>query len=193
MLPHPSLTSSSHSVALGHPLTLPCQVEGQPPPTRTWYHFEDSREIPITDTQRFLTLEDGSLFISSFVQSDFNQDCITVLLCFAENAYGQSRQFHTIRLENGVCTTEAPPTLDPNQGEEKDEQNDSESDQGNNSEETVLIAVFAFVLFCLLTAAVVVFIFLMKLCIRYIYCILSTSVYIVQCMFRSVHPLAVYS
>ena len=112
--PTPTLAHYNRTVSLGLSVTLNCSVQAQPSPTYTWFHYDKQtrRESPIIDS-RYTKLQNGSLQISNFQLSDFTHrgDCIMLLLCSAENAFGASKQYYTITLNENECviSTDTPP------------------------------------------------------------------------------------
>ena len=171
MPPKPTLASHNKTISLGQPLTLDCRAEGHPPPSYAWFLFSsDVREQPFADSSRYVQYPNGTLRVSRFDASDFDDlNCQIVLLCSAENAYGESRQYYTLSLDRNGCATVTEmilsnrPSVDPGDSES---QGDESAEEKKKKREAILIGVFSGVLLCLAVAVVLVFVYLLSLCHR---------------------------
>ena len=183
--PTPTLAHYNRTVSLGLSVTLNCSVQAQPSPTYTWFHYDKQtrRESPIIDS-RYTKLQNGSLQISNFQLSDFTHrgDCIMLLLCSAENAFGASKQYYTITLNENECviSMDTPPNSPSTQpttiSTPSSETRSSDSHTADVLQETAptsqdqqpflipLIATFAAILFLLFLVVLAVVVYLVIIC-----------------------------
>lgn len=148
-------------------MTLDCRAEAHPPPSYTWFLSSSDRERPLTDTSKYVQSPNGTLRVSRFETSDFDDSsCQIILLCSAENAYGVSRQYYTLSLDHNGCATVLELNINtPSEVPKGTESGEGESG-GKKNGETILIGVFSGVLLCLAVAVVLVFMYLLTLCRR---------------------------
>ena len=170
MPPKPTLASHNRTVTLGQPLVLDCRAEAHPPPSYTWFRFSNGRERPLTDN-KYVQLPNGTLRVSQLDTSDFDSNCKVILLCSAENTYGESRQYYTLSLDTfrHSCSTvidEVFSTPTTNGGITDSEENQSKDQSEKKKREAILIGVFSGVLLVLAAAVVLVLLYLLTLCRR---------------------------
>ena len=175
--PTPILATLNRTVSLGQPVTLHCSVQAQPPPTYTWFQYnrQTMRVSPITDL-RYTPLQDGSLRISQLRLSDFSPpDCIMVLLCSAENAFGHSQQYYKITPEVTGCDAvgdmTAPSSPPPTSASANTALPDSRfttsisvNEELEQAIEVPLIAAFAVIMFILGLVILAVVVYLVVIC-----------------------------
>jgi hypothetical protein len=77
----------------GSEVSIPCEVEGYPPPTVHWYH--DDSPVPQTDRTRMV---DNELRISNATTADSGS-----YRCDAVNEYGASSASISIVVEGNTC------------------------------------------------------------------------------------------
>ncbi len=172
--PFPARGSRNHTLLSGQPLVLTCPIQATPPPTISWFHHDPVHhlESPITDYTKFQLRPNGSLYVRGLDVSDFNEECVTVLLCHATNPAGESSYYHTLTLDRTVCLpgTDPPSVVVPDVRPSVPDvptagvKDDHQEDEGEGRAiGTVLSVAFSVVLVVLFVAMVTVFTYFLKL------------------------------